>query len=701
MLRLGDAALTGPVSRGDVATVATHVDTLGRAAPDVAAGLPRDGPAHGRARARRRPADRRAGRRRAGGAGVKVVQTRGRLRGRARPGWPAPVGLVPTMGALHAGHAALLDAARGRVRRRWSPPTSSTRCSSARPRTSPATRARSTPTSRCASAGVDVVWAPTVADVYPHGGSAGHASSPGRWATQLEGEVRPGHFAGVLTVVAKFLNLVRPDRGLLRREGLPAADADPADGRATSTSASTVVGVPTVREPDGLALSSRNATCRADERRRALALSRALFAGRDAARAGGALAAITTATGELAAEPGVAVDYLELRGADLGEIPEHGVGPAAGRGPGRQHPADRQRRGRAVTALPAPAGRARAGLDGRDRRRRRRLGHRRADHRAAHQPAVVAARAAGDQGRARRRARRAGRRAASPPRSAPATRPTSTSPTRSSPAPACATRPRCACWCARGRPRCASWPRWARASTAPLDGELSLTREGGHHRDRIAHAGGDATGAEIERALVTRVLDATGVEVIEHALRARPADHARRRGRRADAARDGRGRSATASARCGRARSCWPPAASARCTRRPPTRACRPATASRPRCAPARWCATSSSCSSTRPSTWLGPHSRGQQPLVSEAVRGEGAFLVDDAGDAVHARPARARRSRAARRRGQGDPAAHARDRRRARVARRPALRRREVAGALPDDLRHAALARHRPGAPT
>ncbi len=50
------------------------------------------------------------------------------------------------------------------------------------------------------------------------------------------------------------------------------------------------------------------------------------------------------------------------------------------------------------------------------------------------------------------------------------------------------------------------------------DGELSLTREGGHHRDRIAHAGGDATGAEIERALVTRVLDATGVDVIEHAL---------------------------------------------------------------------------------------------------------------------------------------------------------------------------------------
>ena len=125
---------------------------------------------------------------------------------------------------------------------------------------------------------------------------------------------------------------------------------------------------------------------------------------------------------------------------------------------------------------------------------------------------------------------------------------------------------------------------------------------------------------------------------------------------------------------------------------------CRPATASRQRCARGLSCAISSSSSSTRPSPGSVPRSRGQQPLVSEAVRGEGAFLVDDDGRALHAGPARARRPRAARRRGQGHPATDARDRRRARLARRPALRHREVARALPDDLRDADLAGHRPG---
>jgi pantoate--beta-alanine ligase len=85
-----------------------------------------------------------------------------------------------------------------------------------------------------------------------------------------------------------------------------------------------IAGVPTVREPDGLALSSRNVFLSADGRRAALALSRAVFAGQDAAR-GGPDAVLNAAHAVLDAEPGARVDYLELRAADLGPAPAHGA----------------------------------------------------------------------------------------------------------------------------------------------------------------------------------------------------------------------------------------------------------------------------------------------------------------------------------------------------------------------------------------
>jgi pantoate--beta-alanine ligase len=235
-----------------------------------------------------------------------------------RAGLAMPVGLVPTMGALHAGHVALIRAARSE-------------CASVvvtvfvnpmqfgvdddfdrYPRTLDADVAM------CESAGVDVVWAPAVPDVYVRG-PVEVSIAPGRLGDVLEGAARPGHFAGVLTVVAKFLTTVRPDRAyfgqkdyqqlvLVRRM---AADLDLGVD---------VLGVPTVREPDGLALSSRNVYLSADDRRRALALPRALFAGRDAARAGAA-AVLAAATAQLL---GVDVDYLALRGTELGVAPEHG-----------------------------------------------------------------------------------------------------------------------------------------------------------------------------------------------------------------------------------------------------------------------------------------------------------------------------------------------------------------------------------------
>ena len=138
----------------------------------------------------------------------------------------------------------------------------------------------------------------------------------------MEGSVRPTHFSGVLTVVTKLFNLVGPDVGYFGEKDYQqltlirqmSADLDLGVD---------VVGVPTVREPDGLALSSRNAYLSTVDRQAALSLSRALFAGRDAARAGPD-AVVAAAKGVVAAEPGINVDYLVLRNPDLGPAPEHG-----------------------------------------------------------------------------------------------------------------------------------------------------------------------------------------------------------------------------------------------------------------------------------------------------------------------------------------------------------------------------------------
>jgi pantoate--beta-alanine ligase len=174
----------------------------------------------------------------------------------------------------------------------------------------------------CERHGTDVVWAPSVADVYP-GGPAQVALDPGPLGAELEGAVRPTHFAGVLTVVAKFFGLVRPALAFFGEKDYQqltlitrmAGDLELGVG---------VAGVPTVREPDGLALSSRNTFLSPADRQRALALSRALFAGRDAA-AGGAGAVLAAAQAVLDGEPDVRPDYLALRAADLGPAPEHGA----------------------------------------------------------------------------------------------------------------------------------------------------------------------------------------------------------------------------------------------------------------------------------------------------------------------------------------------------------------------------------------
>ena len=252
---------------------------------------------------------------------MKVVRTRADFFA-ARAELGGLIGLVPTMGALHAGHAALLAAARAECDAvvttnfvnplQFGPNEDLARY--------PRTLDADVEVSR--GKGVDLVWAPGVEDMYPLGDSR-ISVQPGELGSILEGTSRPGHFTGVLTVVAKFFNVVRPGRAYFGEKDyqqlalIRQMTEDLDIGVA-------VVGVPTVREPDGLALSSRNVYLSPDERERALVLSRALFAGR-AAQPHGALAVITEATAELATQQGVDVDYLELRAADLGEIPEHGA----------------------------------------------------------------------------------------------------------------------------------------------------------------------------------------------------------------------------------------------------------------------------------------------------------------------------------------------------------------------------------------
>ncbi len=221
------------------------------------------------------------------------------------------VAFVPTMGALHAGHLALVAEARRRGDvvamsifvnpLQFGPGEDFARY----PRDAEGDAAKAR------DAGVDLLFVPEPAEVYPREPRA--RVVPGAMADRWEGAVRPGHFAGVLTVVAKLFHLVQPDVAVFGQKDAQQAALVRAMARDLDFPLEVVV-APTVREADGLALSSRNVYLSADERRSARRLPEALAAVERAFAAGERRAdrLLDAARLALAGEPALAPDYVAL-----------------------------------------------------------------------------------------------------------------------------------------------------------------------------------------------------------------------------------------------------------------------------------------------------------------------------------------------------------------------------------------------------
>lgn len=248
---------------------------------------------------------------------VELVKTPAAMRARS-DGWRAAqrrIAFVPTMGYLHEGHVSLLDEGRRRGDVlvlsifvnpiQFGPKEDLSRY----PRDLDGDLAKAQ------RAGVDVAYLPDAAAMYPSG-----------YQTYVEveelqkglcGASRPGHFRGVATVVLKLFHAVQPDVALFGRKDYQQLQVLTRMARDLDLGVE-VVGMPIVREGDGLAMSSRNAYLSADERLRALALSRALLAARESFEQGERDAArlVDSARATLHLTPGVRLDYLELRDAE-------------------------------------------------------------------------------------------------------------------------------------------------------------------------------------------------------------------------------------------------------------------------------------------------------------------------------------------------------------------------------------------------
>jgi len=246
---------------------------------------------------------------------LRIVRTVAELR-QAVSGWRAAgerVALVPTMGALHAGHVSLVELARTKARRvatsifvnptQFAPHEDFAKY----PRTFEADVAK------LAAVGCDLVFAPEPAQMYPDG-FATTISLDGPAKAGLEDAVRPTHFAGVATVVAKLLIQAAPDVAVFGEKDYQQLAVIRRMARDLDLPVE-IIGAPTMREPDGLAMSSRNVYLSAAERAAAPALHRALLECAARLAKGEAFGAALSEGRAAIERAGFALDYLELRDA--------------------------------------------------------------------------------------------------------------------------------------------------------------------------------------------------------------------------------------------------------------------------------------------------------------------------------------------------------------------------------------------------
>lgn len=242
---------------------------------------------------------------------VKVVRRKDELRSALEPLRGGRIGLVPTMGAFHEGHLALLRAARQNcetvVCSLFVNPTQFGQGEDLE--RYPRDEARDLELAR--AEGVDFLFAPAAEEMYPNGFETW--VEPGRLSLELEGVLRPSHFRGVATICLKLFNIVRPDAAYFGAKDAQQLAVIERVVRDLDLELE-IRPVETVRDPDGLALSSRNVYLSPGERRVALALPRALALGAEAARDGGDPVAAARAV--LDEEPGLKTQYVAV--ADYG-----------------------------------------------------------------------------------------------------------------------------------------------------------------------------------------------------------------------------------------------------------------------------------------------------------------------------------------------------------------------------------------------